>query len=93
MVQPERHPGYRDSHRARHIHCHHEEGELANEEKFHSETGVGASGSDDVAVRAAEGSELEAAGEGEILGELDRVSLFPDVNQVVLRPTICKEET
>ena len=93
MVEPERHPRDRDSHRARHIHCHHEKGELTHKEEFNSETRVGASGSDDVAVRAAEGAELEAAGEGEVLGELDRVSLFPDVNQVVLRPTICKEET
>ena len=90
MVQPERHPGYRDSHRARHIHCHHEEGELASEEKFHSETGVGASGSDDVAVFAAVGAELEAAGKGEVAGQLDRVLIFPNINQVALCPTICK---
>ena len=90
MVEPERHPRDRDSHRARHIHCHHEKGELTSKEKFNPETRVGASGSDDVAVFAAVGAELEAAGKGEVAGKLDRVLIFPNINQVALCPPICK---
>ena len=63
---------------------------MTNEKKFNSETRVGASGSDDVAVFAAVGAELEAAGKGEVAGELDRVLIFPNINQVALCPPICK---
>ena len=89
MVQPEGHPRYRDGHRAGNVDGHHEEGELADEEQLDSETRVGAGGGDDVAVLAAEGAKLEASRQGEVRRKLDRVALFPDVDQVVLRPTVC----
>ena len=63
---------------------------MTHEEKFNSETGVGTSGSDDVAIFAAEGAKLEAAREGEIGCELDWVALLPHVHKVVLRPPIWK---
>ena len=47
-------------------------------------------GRDDVAVVVAVVGQLEAAGQREVLGQLDRVDLLPLVDQVVRRPTVWK---
>ena len=49
-------------------------------------------GRDDVAVVVAVVGQLEAAGQREVLGQLDRVDLLPLVDQVVRRPTVWKND-
>ena len=45
-------------------------------------------GSNNITGLAAKSSELEAPGEGEVGGQLDRLAVCPDINKIILGPAI-----
>ena len=49
-------------------------------------------GSDNITGLAAKSPQLEAPGEREVGGQLDRLAVCPDVNEIILGPAICLQQ-
>ena len=92
VIKPEADPGHDDQHAGGDIDGEEVVGELPLEHQHHLEAAVGPGVSDGVAVSCLELLQLESW-QVEILDDLDRVHLLPDVYEIRCCPAICDDYT
>ena len=92
VVQPEADPGHYDQHAGGDVDGEEVVGELPLEHQDHLEAAVGPGVGDGVAVGCLELLQLESR-QVEILDDLDRVHLLPNVYQIRCCPPICDDNT